>query len=54
MNLAVIGYGGGDWNLLAQDKDKRMVLAKAIMNIWSYRISYLLKGSVIIAIYGSN
>jgi hypothetical protein len=33
MDLAVIGWGGMDWIVLAHDRDKWRALVKAVMNL---------------------
>jgi hypothetical protein len=34
MDLVEIRWGGVNWIDLAQDRDKRRALGKAVMNIW--------------------
>jgi hypothetical protein len=34
MDLREIGWAGGDWIDLAQDRDQWRALVKAIMNLW--------------------
>ena len=32
--ITLNGWGGMDWNYLAQDREKRLALLMAVMNIW--------------------
>jgi hypothetical protein len=34
LDMGVIGWGGVDWIVLAQDRDKWRALVNAVMNLW--------------------